>query len=116
MISIVSASGNTYDRVYVIEVQNGTSQQGLARNTGNLLQSYGYDVLSMVNADRDYDKTEIIDHIGNEKVVKAIADIIRCKNIVTDEAVKNVDNIENDDSLVDFTIILGRDFNGRYVR
>jgi len=116
MISIASAGGTANDRVYVLEIQNGTSQQGLARNTGGLLQSYGYDVLSMINAEHDYDKTEIIDHIGNPKVAQAIADIIRCKNIITEEASTDVNSIESDDSLVDFTIILGRDFNGRYVR
>lgn len=116
MISIASTGGNAYARVYVLEIQNGTSQQGLARNTGSLLQSYGYDVLSTVNADHDYDKTVIIDHIGNEKVAESIAGIIHCKNIETEDAAENTANVESDDSLVDFTIILGRDFDGRYVR
>ena len=91
MISIASTGGIANDRVYVLEIQNGTSQQGLARNTGGLLQSYGYDVLSMINADHDYDKTQVIDHIGNAKVAQAIADIIHCKNIITeDHILRNV--------------------------
>ena len=116
MISIASTGGIANDRVYVLEIQNGTSQQGLARNTGGLLQSYGYDVLSMINADHDYDKTQVIDHIGNAKVAQAIADIIHCKNIITEEAPKDANSTETEDSPVDFTIILGRDFTGRYVR
>ncbi|MBO4759591.1 MAG: LCP family protein [Spirochaetaceae bacterium] len=116
MISIASTGGIANDRVYVLEIQNGTSQQGLARNTGGLLQSYGYDVLSMINADHDYDKTQVIDHIGNAKVAQAIADIIHCKNIITEEAPKDANSMESEDSPVDFTIILGRDFTGRYVR
>ncbi|MBO7135498.1 MAG: LCP family protein [Spirochaetaceae bacterium] len=116
MISIASTGGIANDRVYVLEIQNGTSQQGLARNTGGLLQSYGYDVLSMINADHDYDKTQVIDHIGNAKVAQAIADIIHCKNIITEEVPKDANSTETEDSPVDFTIILGRDFTGRYVR
>ena len=113
--ALVSASGTVSSRVYVLEIQNGTNVQGLARNTAALLQSAGYDVLSMINADaNDYEKTIIIDHIGNTDEAKSLADFIRCKNIITDEIKENED-LEAD-SLVDFTIVLGKDFDGRYVR
>ena len=56
----------------------------------------------------------IIDHIGNETEAKVLADFILCENIVTEE-IKADDELEAD-SLVDFTIILGKDFDGRYVR
>lgn len=113
--ALVSASGQLATRVYVLEIQNGTTVQGLAKNTAAILQGAGYDVLSTVNAEsNDIDSTMIIDHIGNEAEAKVLADFILCENIVTEE-VKTDDELEAD-SLVDFTIILGKDFDGRYVR
>lgn len=113
--ALVSASGQVASRVYVLEIQNGTTVQGLAKNTAAILQGAGYDVLSTVNAEsNDIDSTMIIDHIGNEAEAKVLADFILCENIVTEE-VKTDDELEAD-SLVDFTIILGKDFDGRYVR
>lgn len=115
-LSLISSSGNAYDRVYVLEILNGTTRQGLARSTGLMLQNFGYKIENMANAEsQDYDKTEIIDHIDNDKVVQALADIIHCKNITKEEA-SNDASSENDEAKYDFTIILGRDFDGRYVR
>lgn len=113
--ALVSASGQVASRVYVLEIQNGTTVQGLAKNTAAILQGAGYDVLSTINAEsNDIDSTMIIDHIGNEAEAKVLADFILCENIITEE-VKTDDELEAD-SLVDFTIILGKDFDGRYVR
>ena len=113
--ALVSASVQVASRVYVLEIQNGTTVQGLAKNTAAILQGAGYDVLSTVNAEsNDIDSTMIIDHIGNEAEAKVLADFILCENVVTEE-VKTDDELEAD-SLVDFTIILGKDFDGRYVR
>ncbi len=113
--ALVSASGQVASRVYVLEIQNGTTVQGLAKNTAAILQGAGYDVLSTINAEsNDIESTMIIDHIGNETEAKVLADFILCENIVTDE-IKADDELEAD-SLVDFTIILGKDFDGRYVR
>ena len=106
-------SGNSNNRIYVLEVKNGTNVNGRARNTSALLKTFGYDVLSFSDADRkDYTKTIIIDHIGNEAAAKALADIIKCSNIVTEE----LTNDEEGQYDVDFTLILGSDFDGRYVR
>ena len=113
--ALVSASGQVASRVYVLEIQNGTTVQGLAKNTAAILQGAGYDVLSTVNAEsNDIESTMIIDHIGNEAEAKVLADFILCENVVTEE-IKADDELEAD-SLVDFTIILGKDFDGRYVR
>ena len=114
--ALVSLDDANVNRIYVLEIQNGTRVQGLARNTSALLQSAGYDVLSTLNADSDdYDKTVIINHIGNAEVAKSLGDFIRCKNIIEDEAAEGLDYTEA--SLeVDFTIILGKDFDGRYVK
>lgn len=111
----------TYDnanvsRIYVLEIQNGTSVQGLARNTSALLQSAGYDVLSTRNADSfDYEKTMIINHIGNAEIAKGLGDFIHCTNII-EESVLSESEDDEANSNVDFTIILGKDFDGRYVK
>lgn len=114
--SLVSLDNENVNRIYVLEIQNGTKVQGLARNTSALLQSAGYDVLSTLNADsNDYDKTVIINHIGNAEVAKSLGDFIRCTNIVED-TVSDEQIYSDDGSNVDFTIILGKDFDGRYVK
>lgn len=114
--ALVSLDNENVSRIYVLEIQNGTRVQGLARNTSALLQSAGYDVLSTLNADsQDYDKTVIINHIGNAEVGKNLGDFIRCTNIVDDTATDE-SLYSDENSNVDFTIILGKDFDGRYVK
>ncbi|HPX27625.1 MAG TPA: LytR C-terminal domain-containing protein [Treponemataceae bacterium] len=116
MSALVSSAEGAQNRIYVLEIQNGTTIQGLAKNTAALLQSVGYDVLSMVNApSNDVEKTYIMDHIGNNDAAKGIGSFIRCESIVTDEIDLDETNLEAA-SLVDFTIVLGSDFDGRYVR
>ncbi len=116
MSALVSSAEGAQNRIYVLEIQNGTTVQGLAKNTAALLQSVGYDVLSMVNAPSNFvEKTYVIDHIGNNEAAKGIGSFIRCENIVTDEVDLDDSNLEAA-SLVDFTIVLGSDFDGRYVR
>lgn len=114
---LASESNAAQERIYAIEILNGTRSQGLARNTSELYQSFGYDVIRVANAEEmDHDKTVIIDRIGNETVASTIAQVIQCEDIRT----ANVDTLNPGDygteAVVDFTIILGRDFNGRYVR
>ena len=92
---------------YSIRILNGTHVQGLAAKTRSLLSS-NYDVLEYDNADsNEYEKTVIIDHIGNEESAKLLGDFIKCDNIREDM---------DANTSADFTIILGKDFNGRYVR
>ncbi|WP_407425604.1 LCP family protein [Treponema sp.] len=113
--SLISLDNVNVNRTYVLEIQNGTTVQGLARNTMALLQSAGYDIIATGNADsNDYDKTVIINHIGNAEVAKSLGDFIRCTNIVEESISEDADNTSV--SNVDFTIILGRDFDGRYVK
>ncbi len=104
----------TFSRVYALEIQNGTDIQGLAGNTASLLRSTGYDVVSIINAQEDnHEETYIINHIGNDEVAKALGDFIRCENIIKEE----IDTtIANSNRIVDYTIVLGTDFDGRYVR
>lgn len=113
---LISNSGTYASRVYVLEIKNGTTVQGLARNTSILFQNASYDVLSAVNADRnDYEKTVIIDHIGNKEIAAMVGDFIHCTNIQEEEV--DLSRSESDTAAdVDFTVILGKDFDGRYVR
>ncbi|MBQ9538477.1 MAG: LCP family protein [Treponema sp.] len=100
-------------RVYVLEVLNGTYQQGLARNASILLENAGYNIFRVGNADRmDYEHTVIINHIGNEEAARTLGDFISCYNMIDEE----IDLDDNKDEDVDFTVILGGDWDGRYVR
>jgi anionic cell wall polymer biosynthesis LytR-Cps2A-Psr (LCP) family protein len=114
--------GAVSERVFTVEILNGTATTGLAGRTAELLRGFGYDVISIGNADRtDHEFTEIIDRSGYEDVVRTFADIIRCKTIhfeslAPDNLEVGIDiNVQNLEYRSDFTLIIGRDFNGRYV-
>ncbi|MDR0452549.1 MAG: LCP family protein [Treponema sp.] len=114
--------GDLTERVFTVEVLNGTTTVGLAGRTAELLRSFGYDVISIGNADRsDYWDTQIIDRSGFQDMAETFAGIIRCENIyfesqISDEPVSDSGiNLQNLEYKADFTLIIGRDFNGRYV-
>jgi hypothetical protein len=114
------AEGSLGDRVFTVEVLNGTSVAGLAGRTAELLRAFGYDIISTGNADHPgYEKTLIIDRSGYETVAGNFADIIRCNNINHEaEARENPEDefaLQSHEYRSDFTLIIGRDFNGRYV-
>jgi anionic cell wall polymer biosynthesis LytR-Cps2A-Psr (LCP) family protein len=114
------AEGALGERVFTVEVLNGTGINGLAGRTAELLRGFGYDVISIGNAERqDYERTEIIDRSGYEDVAKAMAGIIRCTNIRSEsplpDPLEMEMNMQNYEYRSDFTLIIGRDFNGRYV-
>ncbi|MCQ2591972.1 MAG: LCP family protein [Treponema sp.] len=112
---LVSSDGSFSARVYILEIQNGTTTQGLARRTSTLYQDASYNVLAAVNADRnDYAETVIIDHIGNETAARNVGELIRCTNIKQPDY-NSESEMSSTEAQVDFTIILGKDFNGRYV-
>ena len=70
---------------------------------------------SISEISNDYEKTVIIDHIGNKEIAAMVGDFIHCTNIVEEEV--DLSNTESETAAdVDFTIILGKDFDGRYVR
>ena len=108
------------DRVFTVEVLNGTATNGLAGRTAELFRGFGYDVISIGNADsNDYAKTIIIDRSGLQDMVKAFGEVIHCTNISFDSptpASSEIDLVaQNFEYKSDFTIIIGKDFNGRYV-
>jgi len=112
--------GSLTDRIFTVEVLNGTSVTGLAGRTAEVLRGFGYDIISIGNADHaGYEKTVIIDRSGVEGRARNFAGIIRCTNINFES--HNRDNpegefvMQNLEYRSDFTLIIGRDFNGRYV-
>lgn len=111
--SIVSPSGTANARPYVIRILNGTKTQGLAHNTQILLQGAAFEVLDIANTkgEDEIEETYIIDHIGQPEVAKNIGDFIHCTKI-EEEAIKEGDEVSN----VDFTLVLGKNFDGRWVQ
>jgi anionic cell wall polymer biosynthesis LytR-Cps2A-Psr (LCP) family protein len=110
------------DRVFTVEVLNGTSTTGLAGRTAELLRGFGYDVINVGNAgNTQYDKTMVIDRSGTEEFGRLFADLIRCETIQAESGDNDIDDEgigrgeENTSYQADFTLILGWDFNGRYV-
>jgi len=93
-----------------IEILNGTNITGLASRTSQLFQSYDFRIVSVANAEQtDYERTVIVDRRGNPDAARRVAELIHCEQIHTQQE-------ENRDETVDVTVILGRDFDGRYVK
>lgn len=103
-----SSSSSPADKIFTIEIQNGTPTKGLAKKAAEIFQSFGYDVVSVDNADReDYDKTQVLDRFSNPDASRNIANVIRCSATSQQPSSQG-------EAAADFTIILGKDFNGRY--
>ena len=114
-----SGAGNS-ERVFTVEVLNGTTTAGMAGRTAELIRGFGYDVIEVGNTDRnDYEKTVVVDRSGVTGEAKIFAGVINCANITTE----NIHQMHNDMPAIheleykaDFTLIIGKDFNGRYTQ
>lgn len=113
--SIVSPSGSANARPYVIRILNGTKVLGLAHNTKILLEGAAFEVLDIGNTEgeEEVEETYIIDHIGQPEVAMNIGDFIHCTKVEEEEV--NKDDTETEAN-VDFTLVLGKNFDGRWVR
>lgn len=90
-----------------LEILNGTEVNGLASRTSTLYQSYGYDVITVANADHhNYASTIILDRKGRIDIAQKIAEIIQCERVRTE--IKS-----SGEESADVTIILGKDFDGK---
>jgi anionic cell wall polymer biosynthesis LytR-Cps2A-Psr (LCP) family protein len=112
--------GTLVERIFTVEILNGTTTTGLATRTADLIRGFNYDVISTGNAERnDYEQTEIIDRTGLEDVVKTFAGVIRCENMRFESRIPDQDlpdpAVRNTEYRADFTLIIGKDFNGRVV-
>ncbi len=102
-----------------IEILNGTAINGLASRTSQVFQSFGYDVAHIGNNDdNDVDKTVVINRRGDIMQAQRIASIIKCSNIETSSPDEEVfDEVLGElAEEIDLTIILGKDFDGRYCK
>jgi polyisoprenyl-teichoic acid--peptidoglycan teichoic acid transferase len=121
LASLVQPSNESMgDRIFTVEILNGTTVNGLAGRTAELFGGFGYDVISIGNADRnDYENTVIIDRTGLQDLVLAFGDVIHCSNVRTNSLISDDEeidlNIQNLNYQADLTLIIGKDFNGRYV-
>jgi len=110
--------GILMERIFTVEILNGTTRTGLASRTKELIRGFNYEVISAENADRnDYEKTEIIDRTGLENVANSFAAVIQCTNIRFEPRLpeEGEPQMQNTEYRADFTLIIGNDFNGRVV-
>jgi len=93
-----------------VEVLNGTKTAGLANRARDLFQSYDLEVMAPNNADNDqYLNTVVLDRKGNMDNGRKVAEILHCARIFSKPDPQM-------DQAVDVTVILGKDFDGRYVK
>jgi len=118
--SLTRLTENSGQRMPTVEILNGTAINGLAGRTAEMLRSFGYDIISVGNADRsDYESTVVIHFLQDNAVAKTFADVIKCTNIKSEFVPNNEPENQMDmqpfDYKADIRLIIGRDFNGRYV-
>jgi anionic cell wall polymer biosynthesis LytR-Cps2A-Psr (LCP) family protein len=93
-----------------LEVLNGTQVTGLAARAANIFRSFGYDIITIGNADSgDYLKTVVLDRRGKLEPARRVAELIKCERVYTRPE-------EEVDVSIDVTLILGSDFDGRYCK
>lgn len=101
-----------------IELLNGTLTNGLAGRTSQVFKSFGYDVARVSNAlQQDREKTVVIARTENLSAAQRVANIIRCKNVVSGMGKVKENTAETvGGEPIDVTVILGKDFDGRYCK
>jgi hypothetical protein len=103
-----------------LEILNGTMRNGLAGRTSQVFKSFGYDEARVANAQsQDREETVIIDRIGNLTAARKVANIIQCDNVISRPQQATEEPAEAPAATrerIDVTIILGKDFDGRYCK
>lgn len=90
-----------------VQILNGTRVNGLARRTESLLAGYGLQIAEVGNAaSQDVENTQVV-YTDNAEAARQVADLLRVKEITQGGATAGS---------YDVSIILGRDFDGWYVR
>lgn len=88
-----------------IEILNGTDQPGVAAQTRDLLQSQGWQVVSIGDADRsDYGRTLIINYGVPDELVEQVG-----VDLELDPTLSSLEGL-NVSAPVDMRIVVGRDF------
>jgi polyisoprenyl-teichoic acid--peptidoglycan teichoic acid transferase len=98
------------ERIFTLEIKNGTAVKGLAKRAASLYESFGYEVLAFGNAEtEDNSETVLIDRFGNEDAAADVAQVIKCPSVAKPGAEEKAA-----EGGADFVLVLGKDFNGRY--
>lgn len=99
-----------------LRILNGTARNGLAGRTSTVFKSFGYEVLTVGNAEgEELEKTYVVDHTGDISKAQRVANVIRCREVKTG-AESDLSAIGENGLLIDVTIVLGKDFDGRYCK
>jgi calcineurin-like phosphoesterase len=87
-----------------LDVQNGTSENGVAAKFTDYLRRNGYDVVEMGNfKSRAEEKTVIIDRAGDMSKAKRVAKLLGVSE-------KNIFQQINNSLYLDVTVVIGKDF------
>ncbi|WKC77393.1 LCP family protein [Borreliella valaisiana] len=102
-----------------IVVLNGTKVVGLAKKTANIFNSLKFKVLKFGNADKNsYKNTLIINNSDNLEMAVRVGEVIKASNIkpISEVQTKRLLELDNLDINPDVIVVLGDDFDGRYVK
>ena len=111
-------SENKDEEVVKVIILNGTKTSGLARNATNIFKSLGFKIIKFANADRDnYSNTLVINNSDNLEMAMKVGDVIRARNVKPiSEFHTDILGLDGSDISPDVIVILGDDFDGRYVK
>lgn len=88
-------------KVVKVEVLNGCGTAGLAKQVTDFLRLKGFDVVNMGNAENfDFPETIVVDRVGDVTSAWRVAGVLGVNNVIQQQ---------DEDLLLDVTIILGRD-------
>lgn len=107
------------EEIVKIVVLNGTKVAGLAKKTANIFNSLKFKVLKFGNADKNsYKNTLIINNSDNLEMAVRVGEVIKATNIkpISEVQTKRLLELDNLDINPDVIVVLGDDFNGRYVK
>ncbi|WNY60526.1 LCP family protein [Borreliella bissettiae] len=107
------------EEIVKIVVLNGTKVVGLAKKTANIFNSLKFKVLKFGNADKNsYKNTLIINNSDNLEMAVRVGEVIKTSNIkpISEVQTKRLLELDNLDINPDVIVILGDDFDGRYVK
>ncbi|WKC75562.1 LCP family protein [Borreliella yangtzensis] len=102
-----------------IVILNGTKVIGLAKKTANIFNSLKFKVLKFGNADKNsYKNTLIINNSDNLEMAVRVGEVIKASNIkpISEVQTKRLLELDNLDINPDVIVVLGDDFDGRYVK
>ncbi len=97
-----------------VAVLNGTRTSGLAAQAATVFESFGFRIVAVDNAGHhDYERTLVFARRADADVAARAAEVIRCdRSGAPAGGAGSIDPA----AAADVTVILGRDFNGRYCR